>query len=1097
MRQTFILIALIFATSCSKNTNDINVKVFKALNSTITGIDFQNNLVENDTMNYFNYTSIYMGGSVSVGDIDNDGLIDVFFTGNQVKNRLYLNKGNLKFEDITDRAGVGGDKRWYTGSTMADVNGDGYLDIYCSVAGLSKERRNQLYINQQNGTFLEMGETYGVDDAANSTQGTFFDYDNDGDLDLYVANYPISNVNTPNYIYRNRMQNVSDDISDKLFRNDGDKFTNVSEISGVKSYGFSLGATAGDLNNDGLQDLYISSDYSIPDYLFINKGDGTFKNVFKEATNHTSFYGMGVDIADINNDGFLDIFQADMDSNSSRRQKANMSSMNPQVFNEVVFMGFHYQYMHNCLQLNSGVFQDGVPQFSNISRLTGTSSTDWSWAPLFADFNNDGYKDLFVTNGVRREINNTDFFNKYSKNDNSGLSDLEKSLKIPSEKTDNFMFRNNGRLNFEKINKEWGIEYDGFSNGVAYADLDNDGDLELIINNVDDTASIFQNTSSHRNSYISISFKSDSKNKYGLGTRVYLNYDEDTQMQELTQTRGFQSSVAPRLHFGLGDFDHVDQLKVVWPDGNIQILENIKANQHLVLDHKNSTAITISEEPKPTQFETVDSAFFPKHKHIENDYDDFLKQVLLPHKMSAFGPALAVGDLNGDGLDDFFIGGAHGHQGAIYYQTKNGFKEASKAFLKQDIMSEDVSALIFDADSDGDNDLYVVSGGYEFSEGSRFYNDRLYINNGNEEFKKSSLPNLSTSGSRAYNADFDKDGKQDLLVLGRQIPEHYPFPASSYILMNRSTENEVIFSDETETLINDFEDLGMATSAVVTDFDNDTWLDIIIVGEWMPIKVFKNMKTHFEDVSIKMGLSDDSTGWWWSIKEGDFDDDGDQDYVIGNNGLNYKYKATADETFDIYVKDFDNNNKDDIVLSYYSEGEQVPLRGRSCSSQQIPGIKKKFKDYNSFSEATLIDVYTKEELDNSLHYQVKSFASVYLENTGGKFITHRLPAEAQFSSVNQVIVDDFDKDSHLDIVIAGNLYVSEVETPRNDGSFGYYFRGNGKGDFIPVPSSQSGLFIKGDTKDMSKINVAGEDYFIVAKNNDYIQFIKTNTIKPN
>jgi hypothetical protein len=1086
---SFIIISAILS-SCKKIDTITNDKIFKNLNTISSGIDFKNILIENDTMNYFNYTSIYTGGGVSTGDINNDGLIDIFFTGNQVQNKLYLNKGNLRFEDITNKAGVAGDSRWYTGSTMADINGDGFLDIYCSVAGIANEKRNQLFINNGNGTFIELGEKYGIDDSANSTQGTFFDYDNDGDLDLYIANYPISNVNTSNFTYLNRMKTVSDQESDKLFRNDGHIFTNVSEVSGLKSYGFSFGVVASDINNDGWQDLYVSSDYSVPDYFYINNGDGTFKNVIKQATSHTAFYGMGIDIADFNNDGNLDLFQADMDANNNRRQKANMASMKPEVFNEMVFMGFHYQYMHNCMQLNTGVLENNIPQFSNISRLTGTSSTDWSWAPIFADFDNDGNKDLFITNGVRREINNTDFFNTYSKNDATNYSYLEKSLMMPSEKVDNFIFKNKGHLNFEKANKTWGIEYKGFSNGVAYADLDNDGDLEIITNNLDDYASVYENRSSESNNYLTISFEGETKNKFGLGNRVYVKTQEQRQMQELTLTRGFQSSVSTRLHFGLNSNKKIDTLKVVWTDGKSQTIANLKTNQHLVLEYKDASSSNKNNHKEPTLFNTVKGDIFPKHKHIENTYDDFSEQVLLPHKMSAFGPALATGDLNNDGLDDFFIGGSFGNTGSIYFQTEEGFKEASAEFLKEDKLSEDVGALIFDADADGDNDLYIVSGGYEFSSHSTLCQDRLYLNNGSGEFVKTALPEMKTSGSHVYNADFDKDGKQDLLVLGRQIPGQYPAPANSYLLMNRSTETEVVFVDETKKRSKDFLNLGMATSAVITDFDNDSWLDIIIVGEWMPIKVFKNMKTEFKEVSSEMGLNNDTTGWWWSIKEGDFDNDGDIDFIVGNNGLNYKYKATENETFDIYVNDFDNNKKEDIVLSYYSEGEQVPVRGRSCSSQQIPGIKKKFKNYNSFSEANLVDVYTKEALESSLHYQVKSFASIYLENKDGQFIIHQLPIEAQLSSINQIIVDDYDNDGNLDALIAGNLYVSEVETPRNDASFGTLLKGNGKGDFVAIKPSESGVFIKGDTKNLAEITVKGQKYIIVAKNDDYLQFIK-------
>ncbi len=1085
---------IILLLSCSDKSTTPSEKNFKKLDHLQTGITFSNDLSENDTLNYLNYGYMYMGGGVSVGDINNDGLTDVFFTGNMVQNRLYLNKGDLKFEDISESAGVLGDERWFTGVTMADVNNDGLLDIYCSVGGKYKPKENLLYINNGNLTFTESAEKYGIADIGNSVQATFFDYDKDGDLDLYVANYPITKFDAPNTYYQLKMNNVKDDETDHLYRNDGDVFENITEEAGLRTFGLTLSATVGDLNNDGWPDIYVSNDFSTPDFMYINNQDGTFKEVVRQATAHTAFYGMGADISDFNNDGNLDIFQMDMDANTNRRQKANIAKMDTELFWGTVNSGFHFQYMHNILQLNSGFVQDGVPYFSNISRLAGVSSTDWSWGPLFADFDNDGLKDIFISNGTRREVNNRDFFNKMKTVKKSQVNLLEKSMEIPSEKIDNFIFRNNGKLDFERANDIWGLKYEGFSNGGVYVDLDNDGDLEIITNNIDDYASVFENTSSDRNNYITIQFEGKDGNKFGLGNRVYIKDGSQTQMQELTLTRGFQSSVAPELHFGLDQTEEIEELKVVWMDGRTQRLKNVRVNQKLKLKYTDA----IVEEEKleidqKTLFTKAKTGLFPEHKHVENYSDDYLTQVLLPHKMSEFGPALAVGDLNNDGLDDYFVGGASNYLGAMYFQTSDGFNKVEIKDFELNLMSEDVGAVIFDADQDGDNDLYVISGGYEFDPDSKWLQDRLYINDGKGNFSKADeniLPEMITSGSRVYTADLNKDGKLDLVVLGRQVPKNYPTPANTYILMNESETGQPQFVDATETMAPEFTNLGMATSAIITDVNQDDWMDIIIVGEWMPIRIFQNTKTGFIEVTEEMGLNDDTTGWWWSIKEGDFDNDGDMDYIVGNNGLNYKYKATEDETFDIFINDFDKDNSNDIVLSYYSEGEQYPVRGRSCSSQQIPAIKKKFENYESFSEATLIDVYTEEDLANSLHYQVKSFASVYLENRDGKFVMHNLPVEAQVSSINQILVDDYDKDGHLDILIAGNLYASEVETPRNDASYGRFLRGNGKGDFEALAVVESGFFVPGDVKNMDIINVLGDAYIIIAKNNDYLQFVK-------
>ncbi len=1090
----FSLLILLILLSCNKT--EVTKKKFNLLTAQESGIEFSNNLTENDSLNYFTYGYIYMGGGVSAGDINNDGLIDLYFTGNMVSNKLYLNKGNMKFEDITDKAGIGGDHRWFTGVTMSDVNDDGFIDIYCSVGGKFKPKNNLLFINNGDETFTESAAKYGIDDKGNTVQSVFFDYDLDGDLDLYVANYPPTRFNAPNFFYTFKMNNTKDVESDHLYRNDGGHFTNVTDEAGLRSFGLTNSATVSDLNGDGWPDIYVSNDFNVPDYLFINNGDGTFTNHTQDALKQMAQFGMGVDIADYNNDLLPDIFQMDMTPNDNRRSKANMAGMNPGKFWNTVETGFGYQYMQNMLQLNRGDLKGKIPVFSNVSRLGGVATTDWSWGPLFADLDNDGWKDIFIANGTRREINNKDFFHEIEKKGLSKDSLLAKSLSIPSEKIDNFVFKNNGDLTFKKMNEEWGIVYKGFSNGSVYADLDNDGDLEIVINNIDDKASVFENHSSEKNNYLSLNFKGPENNPFGIGVKVTVISGDLKQYQELMLTRGFQSSVAPQLHFGLGDLKKADQIKIIWPDKKQQILTDVKSNQFLKIDYKNA-AVQKNTENQPEKemlFTTVnDSVLDIHHKHTENTYNDFIEEVLLPHKTSSFGPGISVGDLNGDGLDDFVVGAASNYETGIYFQTQEGFIRKNFKDIQNDRLQEDMGSLIFDADGDGDNDIYMVSGGNEFDYDSEELQDRLYVNDGKGNFSKSknALPVMLTSGNRVKSFDYDKDGDLDLFVGGRLIPGNYPIPADSYLLENISTKGKPRFKDITADKAPGFKDLGLATDAEWTDIDKDGWSDLIIVGEWMPITVFRNVEGSFENITQKLNL-EESNGWWFSISQGDFDKDGDMDYIVGNNGLNYKYRASKEETFDIYVNDFDKNKHQDIVLSYYDEGKKYPVRGRSCSSEQIPAIKKKFKNYDEFSTATLEDVYTKKDLEKSMHYQVRSFASIYLENKDGEFIMHNLPNLAQVSSINQILIEDFDKDSNLDIVVAGNLYGSEVETPRNDAGIGLFLKGNGKGDLKPVRAFNSGLFIEGDTKDLIKINIAGKEYIIAAKNDDYLQFIRVN-----
>ena len=731
----FIFVLLSVLISCD-NTSDN--KQFTLLTSDKTGVDFTNELKENNTMNYFTYPYIYMGGGVSVGDINNDNLDDIFFTGNMVENRLYLNKGNLEFDDITSFALVGGDDKWYTGSTMVDINNDGYLDIYASVAGLNGVKNNELYINNGDNTFTESASEYGIDDIGNSVQATFFDYDKDGDLDLYVANYPMTPFDAPSSYYYFKMQNSEDYETDNLYRNDGSLFTRVTEDAGLRTYGLTLSATVGDLNNDSFPDIYISNDFSSPDFMYMNNGDGTFTDVVKESTNQTSFYGMGVDIADFNNDQYLDYIQVDMDAKDNRRSKANMASMNPDLFWSTVNYGFHYQYMHNTLQLNRRIEGD-KPFFSNISRLSGISSTDWSWGPLLADFDNDGWKDLFISNGTRREINNKDFFNEINLRPMSNDSLLYYTNQIPSEAISNFTFKNNKDLTFSDVSVDWGLDDKNFSNGATYADLDNDGDLEIIVNNVDQEAQIYRNNST--NNFVRVKLKGDAGNVFGIDSRVYVETENSSQMQELTMTRGFQSSVSPYLNFGLGNDDLIKSIKVVWSNGNSEELKDLKINSTIEFDILNSKPQTKSDTDKSNlYFENIDVV---EHKHQENEYNDYIKEVLLPHENSRLGPGIAIGDINGDKLEDFVVGGAKDQPTAFYLQKSDGsFYSKSFSFSKEHAKYEDMDMILEDFDNDGDMDLYVVSGGNEFEPNTPILKDRLYINNGNGSFiyNNSSLP---------------------------------------------------------------------------------------------------------------------------------------------------------------------------------------------------------------------------------------------------------------------------------------------------------------------------------------------------------------------
>ncbi|MGB3468150.1 MAG: VCBS repeat-containing protein [Cyclobacteriaceae bacterium] len=1096
--SVFVLLNLYACNSRQGETKT----VFQLLKPTETGILFVNKLTETEQINYFTYPYLYMGGGVGVIDVNNDGLQDLYFTANMGSNKLYLNKGNLRFEDITEIAGVGGDDRWDTGVAIADLNGDGLQDIYVSVSGKWSSRENLLYINNGDLTFTESAKALGLADAGHSTQASFIDYDRDGDLDVYVANYPPTPFKAPYFVYKQNLRNPKAETSDHLYRNDGGHFTDVTIQTIGLNFGLSLSASVADFNNDGWPDIYVSNDFAAPDFLYINNQNGSFSEKIQATTNHTAFYGMGTDAADFNNDGLIDLFQADMSPEDNFRSKANMASMDPEGFKDMVTSGLHYQYMENALNVNYGITSEGLPRFGDVSRMTGTALTDWSWSPLWVDLDNDGFKDLYVTNGSRRDINNKDYFSQFS-NDHyltrAGLkkeSLLEKSLNIPSRAIENYVFNNLGELNFRKANKQWNLNSRGFSNGSAYADLDNDGDMDLVTNNIDEPASILLNNSTGNN-WLQIKPKGTNFNRNAQGSRVIIETDEQIQLYEIYGSRGFQSASQTIAHFGLGNETLVDKVTVIWADGSETMLENVKANQRLVVDYTSSVTGT----PHVLESTLLNESAIPglDYFHSENDHNDFKDEVLLPHATSRFGPFMTFGDLNSDGLKDIFIGGAKNQAGKLFVRQSDGsYMEVLSAEVSKDAHQEDMGAVFFDADGDGDHDLYVVSGGNEEEPGSQYYQDRLYINNEGILVKElTGLPNLTTSGSKVKVSDFDRDGDLDLLVGGRITPKSYGIPAKTTLLRNDSEQGEVRFSDVTGDLAPELQNLGMVTDFLWKDINNDGWQDLVLVGEWMPITCLLNEHGKFKNYTEQMGWAD-TYGWWSAIASADVNGDDRLDFIIGNAGRNYKYQASEEAPFDLYVDDFDNNGTNDLVLGYYQDGVQFPVRGRQCSSQQVPSIKKKFADYASFARAELVDIYGAGKLSSAAyHHQVKTFESVMLLSDEDGYTTTALPAFCQTSAINAIVVRDFNADGHPDLLTAGNLFSSEVETKRNDASVGQLLLGDGQGNFNTVPYSVSGFMVAGDVKDMKPLMLDDELWVIVTSNDDGLKQFKVNNYLKN
>ncbi|MEO5603903.1 MAG: VCBS repeat-containing protein [Cyclobacteriaceae bacterium] len=1072
--------------------------VFKKVTSSHSGITFKN-VVDENIHNFFDYFAyVYNGGGVGIGDINNDGLSDIYFTGNEIPNKLYLNLGNLKFRDISKTAGIEGTGRWNNGVTMIDINSDGLMDIYVCKGGWKEteaQRKNLLFINQGDLTFKEQAHEYGLDESGYSIHASFFDLDNDLDLDLYITNRPDTfDLPLTEMIRQKKLSAPSS--RDKLYLNEKGKYTDIGLRAGItNNFGYALSVVTADLNNDGYTDIFVANDFAEGDYMYINQKDGTFKEQIKQTTNHISMYSMGTDVADINNDGLEDIMVSEMLPEDYNRSKISMPSMDVAGFNAIVDNGMHKQYMHNALHLNQGNLF-----FSEISQLSGVAKTEWSWSCLLSDFDNDGHRDLFVANGYKRDVFDGDAQQKlaaYIKSNmhkyQSPAEMMEKGFKefinvYDPIRVNNYVFRNKGNLQFADVSEAWGFQDPGFSNGAAVGDLDNDGDLDLVVNNLDDEAFLYENTSASRNNYLMLHLKGPRENRNGIGAKVTLYCHGELQYFENKTVRGYLSSNDPVVHFGLGRTQIVDSLKVVWNDGAETRLKNIKANQKMEVRYDASERPqSLKPDNNKTIFSETPALITKNFKHAENPVNEYETQILLPHMFSRSGPFISIGDVNKDGQEDFFIGGAAGQAGSVYVQQNGQLHKKVTTALEKDKDYEDMGSAFFDADRDGDLDLYVVSGGSEFPQGSAMYQDRLYLNNGRGDFTSAGLPSTISSGSCVVPYDVDGDGDLDIFRGGQVIAGTYPKDPQSYLLINEKGT----FVDKTSSIAPLLSRAGMVNAAVWTDLTGDNKSELVVVGEWMPIRIFSLVNGKMEDISSDFGM-ENTEGWWNTVVAEDLDDDGDKDLLIGNLGENYKFKARKEKPFEVYAKDFDNNGTNDIFLArHYKDNRLVPIRGKECTSQQMPVIAQKFPTYLSFASSDLPGILGKD-MENAMHYRAHIFSSVIAINENGKLRLKALPVEAQLSTINGFVVQDFDNDGKKDILLAGNKFDVEVETTPADASPGLMMKGLGNLEYRCIKPFESGFLVPYNVKDLKLLKVKNEWALLVGINNDLIRIFQTH-----